>query len=125
MNGRLDTARAGLAAARATKPFDASAVAQILRAASADTVYAEQLANGITWPAAGPLGADLAAAYGEVHDTAAATLDASVRNAAAYRAGATRVIELIAGIAALDATMRSTAASAGVDLPLPSAAPAP
>jgi hypothetical protein len=124
-NQRLAGAGAGLRTALADTAFDASAVAQILRSVSADTVYAEQLAAGITWPKAASLGASLASAYSQIHGAAADGLLASVRNTAAYRAAATRIVALVEELTVLDAAIRSTASAAGLDLPAAPAAVAP
>ena len=118
MNGRLATAEAGLRAALAAPTFDSSAVAQILRSLSADSVFRQQLADRIAaWSGSSAVGARLATFYGSIHDAAANGLLASVQNRAAYRAAATAMIKLLDGLPAVDAAVRTAADSAGVDLP--------
>jgi hypothetical protein len=123
-NGRLSVSGAGLRAALAEPAFDASAVAQILRSISADSIFGEQLAERVSdWPASGALGAQLGSYYGAIHASAATGLDASVRNVAVYKTVATQMLELLDGMAAIDDAVRATAASAGIALPGPSSAP--
>ena len=125
-NARFATNEAGLRAALAGRSFDASAVAQILRTVSADSVYAQQLADRVArWPASSAVGDQLGTYYRTVHDDAAAGLVASVQNKPAYRAAAVALVKLFAGMPALDAAVRSTALAAGVDLPAPGVATAP
>ena len=117
-NDRLAASGAELRAVLAARPFDASAVAQVLRSISADSVFAEQLAGRVAaWPASAELGAGLSAFYDAVHETAASGLVASVQNAAAYRSAATKMLDLLDGMAAIDAALQAVADSAGVALP--------
>ena len=123
-NERLATSAVALREAMSAKAFDASTVAGVLRAISADSVFGEQLSDRlVAWPVADPLGARLATFYGSIHDVAADGLDASVRNTAAYRASGATMIELLAGLEPLDAALRSAASSAGVVLPTASPTP--
>ena len=118
MNERLATAQAGLRAVLAAPTFDSSEVAQILRSVSADAVFRQQIADRIAaWPGSSTVGAQLATFYGSIHDIAANGLLASVQNRAAYRAAATAMIKLLGELPAIDAAVRATAESAGVDLP--------
>jgi hypothetical protein len=118
MNDRLATAEAGLRAALAAPTFDSSEVAQILRSVSADSVFRQQIADRIAaWPGSSAVGGQLATFYGSIHDTAVNGLLASVQNRAAYRAAATAMIKLLNGLPAVDAAVRATAESAGVELP--------
>jgi hypothetical protein len=117
-NGRLATAATDLRAALAARQFDASAVAQTLRSVSADSVFGQQLAAGVSsWQVSSAVGADLARFYGAIRSTAAEGLVASVQNEAAYRAAATSMVTLLDGMPALDAVVRNVAGSAGVVLP--------
>jgi hypothetical protein len=123
MNDRLAASLGDLRAALAARSFDASEVARILRTISADSVYAEQLADRVaTWSGGAEVAAQLAAFYGAVHDTAADGLVASVRNEAAYRATATSMVGLLSGLGLVDAGLRAAAAEAGISLP-PAATP--
>lgn len=121
-NDRMTAARADLTAALAASTFDASDVARILRSVSADSVHAEQVATRIAaWSGSAAVGTRLAAFYGTIHEAAADSLVASVRNVAAYRAAATTMVGLLAGIPALDDEIRAAASSLGVVIPGPSA----
>jgi hypothetical protein len=124
LDERLRDAGRTLQAAAAATPFDASDVAQILREISADSVYGEDLADGVSkWPDAGSAGSDLLALYTSIHDSAAEALVASVRNEAAYRAGAREMLTLLAQIPAVDVKLKDLAIQHGVALPEPSANP--
>jgi hypothetical protein len=121
-NGRLATAGAELREALAARSFDASAVAQTLRTISADSVFGSQLAGRVAlWPDAIPLGTQLGVYYDAIHDTAVGGLDNSVRNVAAYRSAATAMVALLDQLTDVDAAVRATAASGGVDLGAPAA----
>lgn len=121
-NDRLTAARADLKAALAASSFVASDVARILRSVSADSVHAEQVATRIAaWSGSAAVGTRLAAFYGSIHEAAADSLVASVRNVAAYRAAATTMVRLLAGIPAVDVEIRAAALSLGVVIPEPSA----
>ena len=123
-NGRLVLGGTNLRAALAAHAFDASAVAQVLRTLSSDSLYGEQLAARIGGTSAtADVGTRLSAFYGAIHDTAATGLVASVQNEAVYRSAAREMLTILDGMDAIDAALRSTAASAGIDLPSASAAP--
>jgi hypothetical protein len=116
-NGRLAADRAALKAALAARAFDPSAVAQTLRAISAESIFGEQLAGHLTgWSGSSAVGGQLATFYGAVHDAAATGLLSSVRNQAAYRSAATAMIRLLDGLSTLDVDVRAVADAAGVDL---------
>lgn len=116
-NGRLAADRAALKAALAARAFDPSAVAQTLRAISAESIFGEQLAGHLTgWSGSSAVGEQLATFYGAVHDAAANGLLSSVRNQAAYRSAATAMIRLLDGLSTLDVDVRAVADAAGVDL---------
>jgi hypothetical protein len=124
MNSRLGAARDDLRALVGAKVLDTSAVAQTLRTISADSMFGEQLATRVSvWSDGGAVGSELAAFFGTIHDTAARGLDASVRNEGAYRATALLMIKLLDGSEAVDASVRSAAAAAGLTLAEPSTAP--
>lgn len=124
VNERLTSAAQSLVTDLAANPFDASAVAQTLRTISADSVYAEQLADRLaTWPGSAAVAAELGTLYGSVHDLAAESLVASVRNEAAYRDAARSMVRLLGGIPAVDSRLRDLATANGVDLPSASSAP--
>jgi hypothetical protein len=117
-NDRLAAAGAELRSVLAARPFDASAVAQVLRSISADSVFGGQLAGRVAaWPASAELAVGLRAFYDAVHEAAASGLVASVQNTAAYRTAATAMLKLLDGMAAIDAALQAVADSAGVGLP--------
>jgi hypothetical protein len=124
-NGRLAAAGVDLRAALGARVFDASEVAQVLRTISAESVFSEQVAQHVSaWSGSAALGAQLGSFYDAVHETAANGLVASVRNQAAYRSAATAMLKLFDAMPALDAAVRATAATAGVELsPATTAAP--
>jgi hypothetical protein len=125
-NGRLAADRSALRAALAAPGFDPSAVAQILRSISAETIVGQQVADHLTgWSGSSAVGAQVETFYGSVHDAAANGLVASVRNQAAYRSAASAMIRLLDGLPAINAAVRDVATSAGLDLPTASTAPAP
>jgi len=116
-NGRLAADRAALKAALAARAFDPSAVAQTLRAISAESIFGEQLAGHLSgWSGSSAVGGQLATFYRGVHDAAANGLLSSVRNQAAYRSAATAMIRLLDGLSTLDDDVRAVADAAGVDL---------
>ena len=124
VNEHLHGAAASLSAAINARSFDASEVAQTLRAISAETVYAQQLAVAVAgWSGSAEAGGRLSAAYAEIHDAAAEALIASVRNEAAYRGAAKSMVALLAQVRSVDAELRDLAAANGVALPGASAAP--
>lgn len=125
LNDRLVAAEAGLRTALAAPTFDASAVAQILRTASADSVFGGQLAERLaSWPGTTAVGAQLGTFYGSLHDIAGQGLVASVQNQAAYRAAAGSMVKALAEIPSIDVAVRAAANSAGVPLPSPASSSA-
>jgi len=123
VNDRLRTNGLALKAAASARRFDPSAVAVILRSMSADTVFGQQLVGQLAdWPSSAAVARDLNALYGQVHDASTAGLDASVRNAAAYRAAAATVLKILAGLPAASAEVNAVAKSVRLD---PSASQAP
>ena len=124
VDDRLAAAAGALRTAANTAPFDASDVAQVLRAISADSVYAQELADRVSaWPDSASVGADLAGLYTSIHERAADALVASVRNDAAYRENAKAMLLLLAGVPPVDARVRDLATTYGVAIPLPSTNP--
>jgi hypothetical protein len=123
VNSRLRSGEASLRTALAARSFDPSAVAEILRSMSADTVFGQQLAGRLAaWPGASALAEDLDTLYGSVHDTATEALVSSVRDAAAYRTAATAMLKALAPLPALDADAAALAGQIGLD-PAASVAP--
>jgi hypothetical protein len=124
LNERILESVEALRAALAAKRFDAFAVSQVLRTMSSDAVVGLGLTPHIgAWRGGATAATDLTAFYISVKATAAEGLAASVRNEKAYRTAATRMVELLAGLDAVDAVVRDASVAAGVTLPVESAAP--
>jgi hypothetical protein len=124
LNERILESGEALRAALAAKRFDAFAVSQVLRTMSSDAVVGLGLTPHIgAWRGGATAATDLTAFYTSVKATAAEGLAASVRNEKAYRTAATRQVELLAGLDAVDAVVRDASVAAGVTLPVESAAP--
>lgn len=124
LNDRILESGEALSGALAAKRFDAFAVSQVLRTMSSDAVVGLGLTPHISaWHGGATAATDLTALYTSVKATAAEGLAASVRNEKAYRTAATRMVELLAGLDAVDAVVRDASAAAGLTLPAESAAP--
>ena len=124
MNQGFAVDASALASALASRTFDASGVAQILRSMSADSLYAEQVATRVSgWSDSASIGAELATLYRGIHDIAEETLVASVRNETAYRDAARDMLTLLAGARTLDQQIADLATANGLTLPEPSTAP--
>jgi hypothetical protein len=124
MNQRFAVDATALATALASRTFDASGVAQILRSMSADSLYAEQVATRVSgWSDSAAIGADLATLYRGIHDIAEGTLVASVRNETAYRDAARDMLSLLAAGRSVDQQIAELATANGLTLPEPSTAP--
>ena len=120
VNAQLAAAAPVLQSALAARTFDTYTVFQVLRSVSADAVAGRPLADHIgDWAGGAELADGLTAYYGEVQDAAAAGLDASIRNQAAYKAAAKEMLNLLGGLAALDAQLHDVASGAGVTIPAP------
>jgi hypothetical protein len=120
VNAQLAAAAPVLQSALAAKTFDTYTVFQVLRSVSADAVAGRPLADHVgDWAGGGELADALTTYYGQVQDVAAAGLDASIRNQAAYKAAAHEMLTLLGGLAALDAQLHDVAAGAGVTIPAP------
>ena len=118
VDGRLAASATALAAAAGARTFDTVEVAAILRSLSGDAVFGLQLTPHIgAWKGGAEVSGALTTFYTSVQDTAAEGLTASIRNEAAYRAASTKMLQLLAGLGALDGSLRSAAGGAGVSLP--------
>lgn len=122
---KLKTASAALSAALAARKFDATAISATFRGISADYVFGLQLVPYLRgWPSGDAVATQLAAFYGDLRVIAAEGLSASIRNETAYRAAATKMIDRLAAVDAIDLAVRAAAADAGVTIdPLPTPAP--
>jgi hypothetical protein len=117
VDGRMAASATALATAAGAAHFDTVEVAAILRSLSAEAVAGLQLSTHIgAWSGGQAASTQLTAFYGDIQRTAAEGLSASIRNEAAYRAAATAMLELLAGLDAADAALRSAAAAGGVTL---------
>jgi hypothetical protein len=124
MNQRLEASGSALAAILTARQVDAQAIADTLRAMSADSLSAESVASRVSgWTDSAAIGTDLTTLYQGIHDLADQALDNSVRNAAAYRTAARDMLTLVAGTHAVDQRIAALAAANGVMLPGPSTAP--
>ena len=98
--------------------IDASAVAKTLRQMLSNSAFGVDVAKRLgTWDTAAPLATDLAAFYEEIRATARGGLAASVRNDAAYRQAATKMVTLLGDLERLDADARALALTVDIDLP--------
>ena len=115
---RLTTALA------ATKPSSA-VIAPILRSMASNAAFGARLAPTVgEWDRASAVSRDLAAFYAGIAATAEHGLSASLSSSRAYEAAAEKMLEVVAGLDAIDAASRALAAQADVELP-PLSAPAP
>jgi hypothetical protein len=118
VDARLAGGASSLRAALSASPFNASEVAKILRALAADAVIGRQLADHVTaWSGSATVGTNLDTVYDSVHTTATEALVNSVRNEGAYRAAATEMLSVLAGLAPADGAARALAGQSGIDLP--------
>lgn len=117
--GRAPELRAELASAS----FDSFAVATTLRALNADAVAGRGIVGLLRpWPAAAETANRVDAAYALVSDTAAHSLASSLSDPAAYRAGATAMLGVLAGLDQVRSATDALAGQAGVATPGPSVA---
>lgn len=124
LDQRLTVDRAALRTALAASPFDASAVAAILRSISADCVNGLQWAPIIaSWQPSEQLGADLRDAYDAIHQEASDALAQSVQLTSAYRQSAKAMVSQLAALKAVDDRARALAEANGAGDPGTSAAP--
>jgi hypothetical protein len=118
VNAQLAAAVPVLQSALASREFDTYTVFQVLRSVSGNAVSGRQLAAHIgDWSSGAELSGSLAAYYTQIQDTAGEGLDASIRNQPAYKAAAKQMLELLGGLPAIDAQLRTVAADAGVTIP--------
>jgi hypothetical protein len=124
LNERLRRSGATLSAAIKAKRFDALAVSKVLRSMSSDAVVGIGLTTHIDdWPGGMAVAADLSVYYSTMKATAANGLSASIKNERAYKLAATRMVNLVTRLDAIDADVLAAADAAGITLPVESAAP--
>ena len=122
VNARLGAGASALETALDARDFDASTVAETLRSLSADSVFGQQLAGRLaTWPGSSALGAKLDTLYDKIHQTATDWLVASVRDEAAYRSAAAAMLDVLKGLAAVDAEANALAGEYGLAVTPPAA----
>ena len=120
VNAQMAAAIPVLQSALAARDFDTYTVFQVLRSVSGDATTGRQLAAHIgSWSGGAELETTLTTYYKQVQDTAGEGLDASIRNKAAYKAAASAMVQLLGGLTALDAQVRSVAGEAGITIPAP------
>jgi hypothetical protein len=123
---RLVARAAELRAELAAASFNSFAVATTLRALNADAVAGRGVVGLLRpWPAATETADRVDAAYALVSDTAAQSLASSLSDPAAYRAGATAMLRVLAGLDQVRSASDALAGLAGVATPVPSIATGP
>jgi hypothetical protein len=118
LDTRLTDSTAAFEAALAAPKVNVEDVSQLLRNASADAAIGLQLAQQMNaWSAGTAVSGRLATFYTTVQSVAAEGLGSSIRNQAAYRASATAMTKLLAGLGPIDSEARQLASSSGISLP--------
>jgi hypothetical protein len=118
LDTRLADSTAAFEAALAAPKVNVEDVSQLLRNASADAAIGLQLAQQMNaWSAGTAVSDHLATFYTAVQSVAAEGLGSSIRNEAAYRASATAMTKLLAGLGPIDTEARQLASSSGINLP--------
>ena len=101
----------------ATKPSSAE-IAPILRTLATTATYGSGLAPTVgEWKQADAVATRLAAFYADIAATAEEGLSASLSSTRAYVAAGERMLDIVAGLDALDAASRTLAAAADAELP--------
>lgn len=108
----------------ASKP-SSSVIAPILRSMATHASFGSRLAPTVgDWGSASALSEDLAAFYAAISASAQQGLSASLSSSRAYEAAAEEMLQVVAGLDAIDAASRTLAASGDFELP-PLTAPTP
>jgi hypothetical protein len=124
INARIISVTAPLAGVLTAPDFDAQEVARVMRRMTGEATAALTLVPSLgAWPEAAPLQSDLTTFYGDLRSIATETLASSVRNEAAYRAGARAMVDRVATLATFDRASRDLAATVGLELPAIDALP--
>jgi hypothetical protein len=98
--------------------FDAEAVAATLRGIAASASQGKDLSPRLeAWPDGSVLIGQMSAFYNNVLVSATSGLSVTTSNAGAYKSAAQRMIKLLGSTTAFDATVRTAAAAAGVQIP--------
>ena len=118
LNQRLADDAAKLTALLASPSSTSADLARVLRTLNANAAVGERLAPQVaTWADAGALSASLGTLYLEVGTTAREGLASSLNNTAAYVGVSERMVDLLAGLGAIDAEARPLASRADLELP--------
>ncbi len=125
LNQRVISDADRLAAALATAKPSGSQIAPILRSMASTATFGQRLAPTVGgWDQAKVVSTNLVAFYAAISRTADEGLSSSLSSSAIYIAAGERMLEIVAGLDALDGAARTLAASADVTLP-PLTAPTP
>jgi hypothetical protein len=118
LNGRLAAGAERLARAIAAAQFPTTDVVRVLRDMSSDVRTGTGMVGALGgWSAAATQQGALGAFYAQLADEIDQGLAASVTSASSYKAAAARVLAVLERVPRLDASARSLAAGAGMDLP--------
>lgn len=125
LNQRVISDADRLTAALAVATPSGSQIAPILRSMASTATFGQRLAPTVGgWDRAEIVSADLVAFYAAIARTADEGLSSSLSSSQTYIAAGERMLEIVAGLDALDGAARTLAASADVTLP-PLEAPTP
>jgi len=118
LNQRVLTDAGRLGSALAASEPSSAEIAPILRTLATTATFGAGLAPTVgDWDQADVVATDLAAFYAAIAETSEEGLSASLTSRRAYVAAAERMLEIVAGLDAIDAASRALAGS--VDLRLP------
>lgn len=93
-------------------------ISRSLRSLASTAAFGDRIAPGVAaWPDGDAVSAALVEFYASIGATARAGLAASIGNTAAYVDAGRRMVDVLAGLAVIDADSRALAATADVDLP--------
>ena len=117
LNQRLADDAGRLAMLLATPSPSSADLARVLRTLNANAAVGERIAPQVaTWTDASALSASLGTLYLEVGGTAREALASSLNNTAAYVDGSQRMVDILAGLSAVDAEARPLADEANLEL---------
>jgi hypothetical protein len=118
INQRLLADAGRLTVALATPRPSSSEIAPILRTMNTSAAFGAKLAPTVgDWDQAATVSDDLATFYAAIAATAEQGLSASLRSSRAYANAAEQMLDIVAGLEAIDAASRKLAASADLELP--------
>jgi hypothetical protein len=118
INQRLLADAGRLTAALAAPKPSTAEIAPILRTMNTSAAFGAKLAPTVgDWDRAATVSDDLATFYAAIAATAEQGLSASLRSSRAYTNSAEQMLDVVAGLNAIDAASRKLAASADLELP--------